>query len=98
MSLTVTHSFVSAIADGADATLVAIETNPDFVRHLKETISDPRLHVVAGSAAQVDLILRRFGLSRADYITASYAALYFTWRRAHGEEPSDMVFRKGRIS
>jgi phospholipid N-methyltransferase len=52
----------------ADATLVAIETNPDFVRHLKETISDPRLHVVAGSAAQVDLILRRFGLTRADYI------------------------------
>jgi phospholipid N-methyltransferase len=52
----------------ADATLVAIETNPDFVRHLNETISDPRLHVVAGSAAQVDLILRRFGLTRADYI------------------------------
>ena len=52
----------------ADATLVAIETNPDFVRHLNETISDPRLHVVAGSAAQVDLILRRLGLTSADYI------------------------------
>jgi phospholipid N-methyltransferase len=52
----------------ADATLVAIEMNPEFVRHLNETISDPRLHVVAGSAAQVDLILRRFALTRADYI------------------------------
>jgi phospholipid N-methyltransferase len=51
-----------------DATLVAIEMNPDFVRHLNDTISDPRLHVVAGSAAEVDLILRRLGLSRADYI------------------------------
>lgn len=53
-----------------DATLVAIETNPDFVRYLKATISDPRLHVVAGSAADVDLILRRMGLTRADYIIA----------------------------
>jgi phospholipid N-methyltransferase len=51
-----------------DATLVAIEMNPDFVRHLNETISDPRLQVVAGSAAEVDLILRRLGLFRADYI------------------------------
>ena len=52
----------------ADATLVAIETNPEFVRHLKATIDDPRLHVVAGSAADVDLILRRLGLTGADYI------------------------------
>ena len=52
----------------ADATLVAIEMNPDFVRYLKATISDPRLHVVAGSAADVDLILRRMSLTRADYI------------------------------
>ena len=51
-----------------DATLVAIEMNPDFVRYLKATISDPRLHVVAGSAADVDLILRRMSLTRADYI------------------------------
>ncbi len=52
----------------ADATLVAIEMNPEFVRHLKATISDPRLHVVAGSAADVDLILRRMNLTGADYI------------------------------
>jgi phospholipid N-methyltransferase len=52
----------------ADATLVAIEMNPEFVRHLNSTISDPRLHVVAGSAADVDLILRRMALTSADYI------------------------------
>jgi len=52
----------------ADATLVAIEMNTAFVRHLNRTISDPRLHVVAGSAADVDLILRGLGLTRADYI------------------------------
>ena len=38
------------------------------MRHLTDTISDPRLHVVAGSAADVDTMLRRLGLTRADYI------------------------------
>ena len=52
----------------ADATLVAIEMNPDFVRYLGEAITDPRLRVVQGSAADVDDILRRFGFLRADYI------------------------------
>jgi phospholipid N-methyltransferase len=52
----------------ADATLVAIEMNPDFVRYLGEAITDRRLRVVQGSAAEVDDILRRFGFLRADYI------------------------------
>jgi phospholipid N-methyltransferase len=52
----------------ADGMLIAIETNPDFVRHLRETLSDKRLRVVDGSAAQVDEILRRLGLLRAEYI------------------------------
>src|SRR5215469_13027778 len=38
----------------ADATLIAIEMNPDFVRYLRSTIEDRRLQVVQGSAAQVD--------------------------------------------
>jgi phospholipid N-methyltransferase len=53
-----------------DAKLVAIEMNADFVSHLNSTISDPRLQVVQGSAADVDLILKRLGLTRADYIIA----------------------------
>lgn len=52
----------------ADATLIAIEMNPDFVRYLGDALPDKRLHVVEGSAAQVDEILRRFGFVRADYI------------------------------
>lgn len=52
----------------ADGTLIAIETNPDFVRHLSGSIHDQRLQVVHGSAAEVDEILRRFGFTRADYI------------------------------
>ena len=52
----------------ADAALIAIEMNPDFVSYLRDSISDPRLHVVEGSAVSVDEILRRFGYRSADYI------------------------------
>jgi phospholipid N-methyltransferase len=52
----------------ADAVLIAIETNPDFVSYLRGSISDTRLRVVEASAVAVDEILRRFGYLRADYI------------------------------
>lgn len=51
-----------------DAKLVAIETNEDFVRFLRTSFPDPRLHVEHGSAAAVQLILRRLGLPPANYI------------------------------
>ena len=51
-----------------DASLIAIEMNPDFVAYLRGSISDARLRVVAGSAEAVDEILRRCGHARADYI------------------------------
>jgi phospholipid N-methyltransferase len=52
----------------ADAILIAIETNPDFVRYLRNSFTDPRLRVVEASAVEVDEILRRFGRDRANYI------------------------------
>jgi phospholipid N-methyltransferase len=52
----------------ADAVLIAIEMNPDFVSYLRGSINDNRLHVVEASAESVDDILRRFGYVRADYI------------------------------
>ena len=52
----------------ADAALIAIEMNPDFVSYLRRTLSDKRLQVVQASAADVEAILRRFGYRRADYI------------------------------
>jgi phospholipid N-methyltransferase len=51
-----------------DGTLIAIEMNPDFVTYLRGALSDPRLKIVEGSAAEVDDILRRFGYTHADYI------------------------------
>ncbi len=52
----------------SDAVLIAIEMNSEFVRYLRATISDPRLHLVQGSAAEVDRVLRRLGVNSADYI------------------------------
>ncbi|HUN26403.1 MAG TPA: rRNA adenine N-6-methyltransferase family protein [Steroidobacteraceae bacterium] len=48
--------------------VVAIETNRDFVAFLQRALPDPRLHVVQGSAADVNAILARLGLAAASYI------------------------------
>lgn len=63
-------TFTRPILDllGADATLVTIDTNPDFTRYLKDSIDDPRLVAVTGSAADVEKILADRGLGQADYV------------------------------
>lgn len=53
---------------GPDATLVTIDTNPDFTHYLKQQIDDPRLITVTGSAADVEQILADRGLGQADYV------------------------------
>ena len=53
---------------GPDARLVTIDTNPDFTKFLKESIDDPRLIPVTGSAADVETILEERGLGQADYV------------------------------
>lgn len=52
----------------SDAMLIAIETNPDFVRYLRSSFHDKRLHVVEASAESVDEILQRYGQSNASYV------------------------------
>jgi len=49
-------------------TLVVIEMNEEFVRHLRGRFRDPRLRVVCGSAANVRSILSRLHLPEADYV------------------------------
>jgi phospholipid N-methyltransferase len=51
-----------------DAVLIALETNTDFVRFLKTQVRDDRLHVIHGSAADVDSALAGLALSHADYV------------------------------
>ena len=52
----------------SDARLVAIETNWDFVRYLRSSLPDARLHVAHGSAADVREVLQCLGFSKATYI------------------------------
>ena len=51
-----------------DATLIAIDTNPDFIRYLRGKFTDSRLFPVTGSAADVRQIIADCGFDHADYI------------------------------
>jgi phospholipid N-methyltransferase len=51
-----------------DSKLIAIETNAEFVEHLRQSLPDERLHVVSGSAADVGTILQSLGIDRASYV------------------------------
>ena len=61
-----------------DAVLVVIELNEEFVDYLRNTIRDPRLRIVHGSAAQVRSILAEHGIAPADYIISSLPYSLFT--------------------
>jgi phospholipid N-methyltransferase len=63
---TFTRPILDQLAD--DATLVTVDTNADFTRYLKESIDDPRLVTVTGSAADVETILADRNLGAADYV------------------------------
>jgi len=63
---TFTRPVLDQLAD--DATLVTIDTNADFTRYLRESIDDPRLVAVTGSASEVEAILADRGLGKADYV------------------------------
>jgi phospholipid N-methyltransferase len=52
----------------ADAKLIAIDTNADFIDYLRKDIDDERLIAVAGSAAEVQKIIAAHGFAQADYI------------------------------
>ena len=54
----------------ADAVLVALETNVEFVAFLRRTIDDQRLHIVHGSAAEIAAELQKLGHSSVDYIVS----------------------------
>lgn len=53
---------------GEDAHYIAIDTNPDFIRYLRQTITDKRFFAVLGSAADVRQIIADHGHDHADYM------------------------------
>ena len=52
----------------ADATLIAIDTNPDFTEYLNRKFRDSRLIAVTGSAADTRKIMAEAGFEEADYV------------------------------
>lgn len=52
----------------ADATLIAIDTNPDFTEYLHRKFRDSRLIAVTGSAADTRRIMAEAGFEKADYV------------------------------
>lgn len=63
---TFTGEILKRLAPGA--TLIAVETNEEFVRFLRNGFSDPRLRIVHESAAKIGEVLQQLGFSHADYI------------------------------
>lgn len=64
-------TFTRPILDrlGPDARLIAIDTCRDFIDHLGDAITDPRLRLVHGSAADIETILaEEAGGLPADYV------------------------------
>lgn len=51
-----------------DATLLVIDTNPQFIDYLRRTITDSRFVAVNGSAADVEMIVKAHGHEKADYV------------------------------
>lgn len=72
--------------------LVVFEMNEDFVRYLNRTFPDPRLHVVHGSAENVQRELERLKLDGADYIISG---IPFT---TMPEELRDQIMRESRAA
>ena len=54
----------------ADATLLALDTSPAFVDHLRKSIDDPRLQPVCAPAADVAALVRGRALPPADCIVS----------------------------
>jgi adenylate cyclase, class 2 len=49
-----------------------------------------------GPPRWIDLVARKLGYSRKDYMTASYAALYFEHCRRLAKRAENMTFRRGK--
>jgi phospholipid N-methyltransferase len=63
---TFTRPILEKMSEGS--TLIAIDTNPDFIKFLRRSIDDPRFIAVNGSATDVESIVREHGFDNADYV------------------------------
>lgn len=99
----------TGVSDGhqMDAILRALGYSPVFVyEKFRSEWSDGQGHVVLdrtpignvaeieGKSRWIDRIARELGLKSADYITKSYAELFFNWKRKTGSGAKNMTFRE----
>src|SRR6202795_302538 len=48
---------------------------------------------IEGAARWIDRTARDLGISRSDYITQTYAPMFFEWKQRTGSEATEMMFR-----
>ena len=99
----------TGVSDGKqmDAILHALGYSPSFVyEKFRAEWSDDEGHVVLdhtpigdvaeieGKSRWIDRIARELGVKPADYITKSYAELFFDWKRRTGSKAENMTFRE----
>jgi adenylate cyclase, class 2 len=99
----------TAVADGKrmDAILRALGFLPVFVyEKFRAEWSDDKGEVVVdrtpigeiaeieGKSRWIDRIARELGVKPADYITKSYAELFFDWKRKTGSKADNMTFQE----
>jgi phospholipid N-methyltransferase len=91
-----------------DAMLIVFETNDDFVAFLRRSITDARLVVIHGSAADVGRVLAERGVDRADYVISGIPystmpapirdAILHATRAALGDTGTLLVYQFSRAS
>ena len=90
-----------------DGILRALGYSPAFVyEKFRAEWSDGEGHVVLdrtpignvaeieGKSRWIDRIARQLGVKPADYVTKSYAELFFDWKRKTGSRAENMTFRE----
>ena len=99
----------TAVGDGkqADQILRALGYQPVFAyEKFRSEWSDDKGHVVIdhtpigdvaeieGPARWIDLTAKRLGIAPSQYITKSYAELFFEWKRKYKRKAKNMTFRE----
>lgn len=82
-----------------DATLIAIELNPNFFHFLEDEIQDPRFRVVHGSAVDVRQVLTELNLPHADYIISGipFSSMRAPLRRSIAREARHALQPEGAL-
>jgi adenylate cyclase class 2 len=99
----------TGVSDGKQMNAIfrALSYSPSFIyEKFRAEWSDGEGHVVLdrtpignlaeieGKSRWIDRIARELGVNPADYITKSYAELFFDWKRKTGSKAENMTFRE----